>query len=211
MHFLKDFVGCVGLLTAENDTKAIISTTFGSVDKMLSGQKYPQNARALRLLTEEILVPVFHRYADRLLSMADLEAILTKLSGKSRTTKMWVDLIIKPMFVMMQFSRASHEGDWPLHMITVEVMMSYKFAANHYNYAIYGLCYVRSMERLPHGLDEKFIKGEQTMHHIQCRRSVEWNANVPIHRNHLDEKRPWSRRDNWWHTKRSDNGHVGAQ
>ena len=110
MHFRMDFFWCVGLLTPENDTKAIISTTFGSVDKMLSGKKYPQNVRALRLLTEEILRPVFHRYVDRLLSMADLEAILTELSGKSRTTKMWVDLIIKPTFMMMQFSRASHKA-----------------------------------------------------------------------------------------------------
>ena len=67
MHFRMDFVGCVGLLTAENNTKAIISTTFGYVDKMLSGQKYPQNVRALRLLTKEILRPVFHRYVDHLL------------------------------------------------------------------------------------------------------------------------------------------------
>ena len=110
MHFRMDFVGCLWLLTAENDTKAIISTTFGSVDKMLSGKKYPQNVRALRLLTEEILRPVFHRYVDRLLSMADLEAMLTELSGKSRTTKMWVDLIIKPTFMMMQFSRTSHKA-----------------------------------------------------------------------------------------------------
>ena len=45
MHFCMDFVGCVGLLAAENYTKAIISTTFGYVDKMLSGKKYPQNVR----------------------------------------------------------------------------------------------------------------------------------------------------------------------
>ena len=77
---------------------------------MLSGKKYPQNVRALRLVTEEILGPVFHRYVDHLLSMADLETILTELSGKSRTTKMWVDLIIKPTFMMMQFSRASHKA-----------------------------------------------------------------------------------------------------
>ena len=47
MHFLMDFVGCIGSLTADNGTKAILSTTFGSVDKMLSGKKYPQNVRAV--------------------------------------------------------------------------------------------------------------------------------------------------------------------
>ena len=166
MHFLMDFVGCIGSLVAENGTKAILSTTFGSVDKMLSGKKYPQNVRALRLLTEEILRPVFDHHADHLHSMDDLDTVLSELSGKSQTTKMWVDLIIKPTFLMMQFSRASHEGDWPLHITTAEAMLPYMFAANHYNYARYGLYYVRSMTWLAPELEEKFIKGEQTMHHM---------------------------------------------
>ena len=42
MHFLMDFVGCVGTLMADSDLKDIMSTTFGSVDKMLQGKKYPQ-------------------------------------------------------------------------------------------------------------------------------------------------------------------------
>ena len=46
MNFRMDFVGCVGLLTPENDTKAIISTTFGSVDKMLSGKKIPPECQS---------------------------------------------------------------------------------------------------------------------------------------------------------------------
>lgn len=40
------------------------------------------------------------------------------------------------------------------------------FAANHHNYARYGLYYVRSMTRLAPEIEEKFIKGEQTMHHM---------------------------------------------
>lgn len=138
MHFLMDFVGCVGSLMAENGTKAILASTFGSVDKMLSCKKYLQNVRALRLLTEE----VFDRYGDRLKSVDDLEGVLTKLSERSRSTQMWVDLLIKPMFLMMQFHRSSHEGDWPLYVITAEAMLPYMFAANHHNYARYGLYYV---------------------------------------------------------------------
>ena len=71
-----DFVGCIGYLVAENGTKAILFTTFGSVDKVLSGKKYPQNVRALRLLTEEILRPVFDHNVDHLHSMDDLETVL---------------------------------------------------------------------------------------------------------------------------------------
>ena len=52
MHFLMDFVACVRTLMADSGLKEILSGTFGSVDKMLQGKRYPQNVRALRLLTE---------------------------------------------------------------------------------------------------------------------------------------------------------------
>ena len=42
MHFRMDFVGCGGLLTTENDTKAIQSTTFGSVDKCFPAKNTPR-------------------------------------------------------------------------------------------------------------------------------------------------------------------------
>ena len=72
MHFLMDFVGCVGTMMADSGLRDIMSTTFGSVDKMLQGKKYPQNIRALRLLTEELLLPVFEKENARLTSMGDL-------------------------------------------------------------------------------------------------------------------------------------------
>ena len=89
-------------------------------------------------MTEEILRPVFVHQADCQKSMADLDAALSEYSRQGKTTKMWVELIIKLMFLMMQFSRASHEGDWPLHLTTAEVMLPYMFAANYHNYARYG-------------------------------------------------------------------------
>ena len=88
MHFLMDFVGCVGTLMADSGLKDIMSTTFGCVDKMLQGKKYPQNIRAMRLLTEEPIRPVFEKENARLTSMGDLEDVLHELSAQSRTTKM---------------------------------------------------------------------------------------------------------------------------
>ena len=58
MHVLMDFVSCIGTLMAVSGLKNILCGTFGSVDKMLEGKKYPQNIRALRLLTEELLRPI---------------------------------------------------------------------------------------------------------------------------------------------------------
>ena len=45
--------------------------------------------------------------------MDDLENVLDELAAQSHTTKMWVDNVIKSIFLMMRFCRASHEGDWP--------------------------------------------------------------------------------------------------
>ena len=55
MHFLMDIVSCIGTLMADSGLKDILCQTFGSVEKMLVGKKYPQNVRALRLLSEELL------------------------------------------------------------------------------------------------------------------------------------------------------------
>ena len=76
MHFLMDFVCCVGTLMADSGLKDIMATTFCSFDKMLQSETYPQNIRALRLLTEELLRPVFENENARLTSMCDLEDVL---------------------------------------------------------------------------------------------------------------------------------------
>jgi len=46
------YVGSVGTLMVETGLDVILSAAFGGVAKILSGKKYPQNVRALRLLTE---------------------------------------------------------------------------------------------------------------------------------------------------------------
>ncbi len=165
MHFLVDFVGCVVTLMADSGLKQIMSTTYCSVDKMLQGNKYPQNIRALRLLTEELLRPVFEKENARLTSMDDLDDILDELSAQSRTTNMWVNNVIKPTFLMMRFCRASHEGDWPLHITTADAMVVYMFAANKYNYSRHGLCYVRSMTWLGPEILDRFCQGQQSLYH----------------------------------------------
>ena len=58
MHFLMDFVSCIGTLMADSGLSNILCGTFGTVNKMLQGKKYPQHIRALRLLTEELLRPI---------------------------------------------------------------------------------------------------------------------------------------------------------
>jgi len=95
---------------------------------MLEGKKYPQNVRALRLLTEQLLHPIIEN--NELNNMADLENLLADLSTKSRTTKAWTELVIKPVLLSMQFTRATHEPDYALLFTTMNKMLPYFFAAH---------------------------------------------------------------------------------
>jgi len=88
---------------------------------------------------------------------------LDKRSERSKTTKLWVDCLIKHVLIMMAFVRAVREGDW--HLYAVEKMLPYFFASSHVNYARYGLCYLRSMQRLPRELPKSFLAGEHVMRH----------------------------------------------
>ena len=66
---------------------------------------------------------------------------------------------------MVIFVRAEREADWLLHLWAVKQMMPYFFAAAHFNYAKYGLYYLRAMERLPPEVLQSFMRGEHTMRH----------------------------------------------
>ena len=110
MHFLMNIIGCIGGLAADSGCSEVLGAAFAGVDKMLSGKKYPQNFRALILLTEELLRPVITSAAD-ISSMEELQTHLNILSGQSRTAKFWIDVVIRPMFLCMKFVRAEREGE----------------------------------------------------------------------------------------------------
>ena len=59
MHLLLSYVGCIGSLMAGSGIVEVLSEAFGGVLKILTGKKYPENVRALRMLVEEILRPLF--------------------------------------------------------------------------------------------------------------------------------------------------------
>ena len=57
MHFLMTFIGCIDNLLVNSGLIDILNSAFGGVDKMLTGKKFPQNVRALRMVAEEHLRP----------------------------------------------------------------------------------------------------------------------------------------------------------
>ena len=91
---------------------------------------------------------------------------MAAIASKSKSSKLWVENLLKPVLLVMLFVRAEREGEWPLHLYAVKKMMPYFFAAGHHNYARYGgLYYLRSMEKLPTEILEKFMKGEHVLRH----------------------------------------------
>ena len=164
MHLLMSFIGSVGTLMAESGLCEIMESTFGGVSTMLTGKKFPQNMRALGLVVEELLRPIFK--SEDLNSYRDLETILEDVARESRTSKVWVDCLIKAVFLMMVYVRAEREADWPLHILAVKLMLPYFFAAGHVNYARYGLYYLRSMEMLPCKVMKCFMQREHVMRQI---------------------------------------------
>ena len=96
MHALMSFIGCVGTLMAESGLSEILDGTFAGVSKMLLGKKFPQNVRALRLVAEELLRKIIRNTEIRCAD--DLLFALEKLSERSKTSELWVDRLIKPVF-----------------------------------------------------------------------------------------------------------------
>ena len=168
MHLLMSFIGCIGVLTTNSVFQEILQKAFSGVEKMLTGKKFPKNLRALRMVVEELLRDVianFQRYGD-------LEAYLRETSLKSKTSKHWVDNLIKPIFIILLFVRAEREAERLLHLLAVRSMLPYFFAAGHHNYARYGLYYLRSMHKLPPEKLERFMKGV----HVTRHQRGYWNA-----------------------------------
>jgi len=90
------YCGFICALMADTGVVEILSVAFGGEWgglKMLSGKKYPQNVRALRMLVEEILVSVFEKH--QLESMLDLQNILDDISSKIQNSKILRKLLDK--------------------------------------------------------------------------------------------------------------------
>ena len=99
MHMLMSFVGAVGTLMGGTGLAEIMESTFAGVNKMLSGKKFPQNVRAMRLVVEELLRGTMND--DNVTTMDELLSRLEKAASVSKTSKLWVDCFIKPVFIMM--------------------------------------------------------------------------------------------------------------
>ena len=146
MHMLMNFTHAIAIIMDGTGMKEVLAATFASVDRMLSGKKYPHNFRAFRMLTEELLKDVVLR--PDVTCFTHLIKGLEDRSECSRTTNQWTDNFIKAVIIMMNFSRAGHETDWGLHIIAAEAMLPYFWSAGCHNYTRYYSFYVHHMKGL---------------------------------------------------------------
>ena len=130
------FVGAVGSLMGESGLAEVMNAGFSGVALMLNGKKFPHNVK--ELLRKIIQDSKVESYDDLMLHLDDIY-------GNSRTEKLWVNIVIKSVFIMMLYVRAERECDWPLHLDAVIQMMPYFYASGYVNYARYGMFYLRSM------------------------------------------------------------------
>ena len=55
MHTQMSFIESICSLMAESGLYELLNSTFAGVQKMMTGKKFPQNMRALRIVAEELL------------------------------------------------------------------------------------------------------------------------------------------------------------
>ena len=133
-----------------------LESTFGGAENILARKRFPMNVRPLHFAMLELL-ELLRDYVREMKSFQDLAHFLHTCSSKSLPSKHWIDNLIRPVILIMMFVRVECGGDFSLHLHTCYKMMLYFFAAGYVNYARYGLCYLRTMHRLPGVTLEQFL------------------------------------------------------
>ena len=109
MHTLMSFIGSAGPLMAGSGLYELLESTLAGVQKMMTGKKFPQNVRALRIVAEELLRPILT--TDTINDANDLQNVLADISSRSKTAHLWIDCVIQAVFIMMLYIRAEREAD----------------------------------------------------------------------------------------------------
>ena len=152
MHTQMSFIWSIGSLMAESGLYELLDSTFAGVQKMMTGKKFPQNMRALRIVAEELLRAILT--GDTVNDMHGLESILSDISSRSKTSHLWIDCVIKAVFIMMMYIRAEREADWCLHLTAVKEMLPYFFCCRACQ-----LCSIWSLLLAYYGGNAKIMSG----------------------------------------------------
>ena len=113
------FVEAVVTIMADSVLSEVMLDMFSRISKIQSGKKLSQNIGALCLVAEEILRirPIFDIYEP--ISSNKFTCALDELAFNSKASKLWVDSLIKPVFIMMMYMWAERGGNLPFHIEAV--------------------------------------------------------------------------------------------
>ena len=93
------------MMAVQSGLEEVLKCSFGSVANMLAGKCFPQNVRALRLVVGELL----REFLVMTDCYSDLMEALGDAATQSKTTEMWVENLVKPVFIIIFFVRAERE------------------------------------------------------------------------------------------------------
>ena len=136
-----------------------MKTAFAGVEKILIEKKFPMNVRALRIVIVELLRTLIDKDTTR----EDMTSTFQTLSDTSQLAKHWIKNLIYPVFLMMMYIRAEREAEFGLHLYCCKKMIPYFFIAGHWNYARDSIVYLRSIEKTPTNLLNRFMNGEHVI------------------------------------------------
>ena len=97
-----------------------------------------------------------------MLKYHDLSKFLDNVSAKGNLAEHWVPNLIKPALLMMLYARLER-GEFALHLDVCKRVLSYFFAASHWNYARDGIAYVQMMDNLPGNVRNPLMKQEHVV------------------------------------------------
>ena len=94
MHWIMNFVGCVGKLMEGNGSKKLMASIFGGVEKMLIGKKFQMNVRALCLVVTELL----RGFIGDIKDYNKFDLFLKRTSEESVLSENWGKNLVHPQF-----------------------------------------------------------------------------------------------------------------
>ena len=86
MHWIMNFIGCVGKLMEGSGLNKLMVSAFAGVEKMLIGKKFPMNVRAFHLVVTELL----RGFIDNIKDHNEFDLFLKRISEESILSEHWV-------------------------------------------------------------------------------------------------------------------------
>ena len=93
-----------------------------------------------------------------------MTTILQDLINKIRVAERWIGNLICLVLLMMLYVRPERKGEFSLRLHVCKEITPYFFTAGHRNYPKDSTACLKTMERQPNSLLDKFTDGEHLVH-----------------------------------------------